>query len=159
MAFCPNCGASVPDGAAVCPGCGASLGGAPQGYQQAYQQQPYAQQPYPQYYSDVPPGFDTEDIQKNRALSFFCYLGPMAVLIPLVAQPDSKYCRYHANQGLVLMVFELLCALVCIVPILGWIVGGIAGIFAFVCEIIGIVNALTGKVKPLPIIGKYTILN
>ena len=123
-------------------------------YQQQYQQQPYQQQRF------VPPGYEAEDIEQNRVLSMFCYIASiLGVLLVLIAQPDSKYCRFHANQALVLMVFYLCCAIVTIVPFLGWIVGGIGAIFGVVCEIIGIVRALKGKVEPLPLIGKYTILH
>ena len=45
-----------------------------------------------------------------------------------------------------------------IVPFLGWIVGGIAYIIVAVLEIIGIVRCLQGKMIPLPIVGKYTVL-
>ena len=171
MAFCPNCGTAIPQGGNVCPNCGTPVAAdtpyAAPGDQQQYQYQQYQQQyqqPYaeyaPQYAADaVPPGYDAEDIQNNRILSVCSYLSPLLYLIPLIAQPDSKYCRFHANQALVLILFELCCGLVWIVPILGWIAGGIGMIFAFVCEIIGIVRSLKGSVEPLPLIGKIDILH
>jgi uncharacterized membrane protein YvbJ len=47
MAFCPNCGAQVPDGTTVCPQCGAPIPaqGQPQGQPQQGQPQPNFQQP------------------------------------------------------------------------------------------------------------------
>ena len=153
MAFCTNCGAALPEGGGACPNCGFS-GGTPGPDPQQYQQYQYQQQ-----YRAVPPGYDEEDIRKNRILSVCAYLSPVMLLIPLIAQPDSKYCRFHANQALVLLLFELCCGIVCIVPILGWIVGGVGIIFAAVCEIIGIVRSLSGKVVPLPLIGKLDILH
>ena len=174
MAFCTNCGTALPEDSNVCPNCGytfVATGAAPEGQQPPYQapyppqqdyQQQYQYQQYQQPYKPrpiIPPGYDEADIQKNRILSVCAYLGLVFLLIPLIAQPDSKYCRFHANQGLVLTLFELCCGIVCIIPILGWIVGGIGLIFAFVCEIIGIVNSLGGKVSALPLIGKIDILH
>lgn len=176
MAFCTNCGTELPDGGNVCPNCGysftggVSYGAAPgpdagnrQQYQQyqQYQQPDYEQQQYQyqQQYRQIPPGYDSEDIQKNRLLSVCSYISPLMILIPLIAQPDSKYCRFHANQALVLALFQLCCGIVCIIPILGWIAGGIGLVFALVCEIIGIVNSLSGKVNPLPLIGRIDVLH
>lgn len=97
------------------------------------------------------------------------------VLIPLFAAKDSKFARFHVNQGLVLAISE----------IVWWIaIGIIRGIFIaslnlgiiaslgvisvllntavsigfLVLLIIGIVNAVNGQKKELPIIGGIRIL-
>ncbi len=170
MAICPKCGATVDDGARFCVTCGASLAAAApqpeqpqyqqpqpeqQQYQQQYQQQPQYQQP-PVY--TAPPVVMDQDTKDNRVLSLFCYLS-MMVILPLVAQPNSAYVRYHANQGIVLILFLLCASVVSIIPILGWIVTCVCYIFGFICMIIGIVHACKGEKKPLPLIGKYTILH
>ena len=139
-----------------------------QGYQQPQQQYQPPQQEQPQYqqpqYQQQPPVYAPppvvmdKDTQENRVLALFCYLS-MAVILPLVAQPNSAFIRYHANQGIVLILFTLCASVVSIIPILGWIVTGVCYIFAFICTIIGIVHACKGQKKPLPLIGKYTILH
>lgn len=169
MAICGKCGAEMPEGTVFCPACGAAVGDAPQPQipdpQQFNQQQPpYQQPPYPAYPQAparfTPPGYDAADVENNRVLCVFAYLfNILGVILLLVAQPQSKFCRFHANQALVLGLFAILCGLVTIVPILGWIAGGIGAIFAVVCEIIGIVNAVKGRAEPLPVIGKYDILH
>ena len=45
-----------------------------------------------------------------------------------------------------------------IIPILGWIIAPILSIVITVLAVIGIINAVNGKAKELPIIGKYKIL-
>ena len=107
----------------------------------------------------IPPGFDARDVEEGRTLSIFPYVFNIAgVLLALIGKPDSKFCRFHANQALCLCVFDLICLLICIIPVLGWIVAGIGGVFSLVCVVIGVVNALKGNVKELPLIGKYQIL-
>ena len=57
MAFCPNCGANVPDGAAQCQQCGAQMNVAQQPQQNTVPQgNPYQQQVPPQgQYQQMPP--------------------------------------------------------------------------------------------------------
>lgn len=168
MAICPKCGSAVGDGSRFCVTCGAALSApvappAPEP-QQAYTQQSYqqpCQQPYTQPQQTVyapPPVVMDQDTRDNRVLSLFCYLG-IFMILPLVAQPNSSFVRFHANQGLVLILFTLCATVINIIPILGWIVSIVCYIFSLVCTIIGIVNACKGRKKSLPLIGKYTILH
>ena len=78
--------------------------------------------------------------------------------IPLLAAKDSPFARYHANQGLVLFLAAILSSVILIIPILGWIIAPILSIVITVLAVIGIINALNGKAKELPIIGKFKIL-
>ena len=87
MAFCPNCGSQVNDGAGFCGNCGTKLGGAPQQAapaQQAAPQQQYAQpQQQPVYVVTNPnsvPGWQTSagmtilGIVCSFVFSFICGL-------------------------------------------------------------------------------------
>ena len=108
--------------------------------------------------------FDAADIQKNKVLSLFSYLG-ILLLIPLFAAKDSKYAKFHVNQGLWLLIAEVatsvLMAATGFIPVLGTIVA----IICWVCDvvllvyaIIGIVNAVTGKAKEVPFVGKKALI-
>ena len=156
MAFCTNCGADVQPGVRFCPNCGTALAAA-----DATSQTPKQEAPKAEYHpaQDARPVYNvyTADIQDNRLLCIFCYLGLM-VLIPFQMKPNSPFVRFHCNQGLVLTLFCIACAVVAIIPILGWIAAIAGGIFALVCLIIGIVNACCGHMNPLPLIGRISIL-
>lgn len=101
--------------------------------------------------------FSQTDIDENKGLSILCYLG-ILLLIPLLAKPQSKYLKFHSNQGILLMIIEIICTFILFIPILGWIVGFIGYLFAMICTVIGIINAIKGKTKRLPLIGKFNIL-
>jgi len=103
--------------------------------------------------------YDPEDIKANKVMAILSYIG-ILVLIPLFAAKNSKFARFHTNQGLVLFIAALL------VSAADWflgkihlgIIGWILDVLVFVLAIIGIVNAAQGKAKELPWIGKFRIL-
>lgn len=113
---------------------------------------------------DTTAEYDAADIEANKIMGVFAYLSWL-VLIPLIGAKDSKFARFHCNQGLVLAITEIVVA-VCLgvlkkLPLLGWIfaiAGDILGIVCLLMAIVGILNALNGKAKELPIIGSMKFL-
>ncbi len=102
---------------------------------------------------DSTSSFRSEDAAEHKGLAALSYIG-LLVLIPLFNK-DSPYVRYHVNQGLVLLVCEFA------VWILGKIfsfLGTVGGILAFILAVIGVINALSGRAKELPVIGKVRLL-
>ena len=84
-------------------------------------------------------------------MAVLAYLG-ILVLIPLLVEPakNSPFVRFHANQGLILLIVGLLSA----IPVLGCVVG----VFCLVLTIMGIINAVNGRMKELPLIGRFRLL-
>lgn len=112
--------------------------------------------------------FDQNDIISNKVMAVFSYIG-ILFLVPLLGAKNSRFARFHANQGIVLficgivwgIVFGIVSAILGRIPVVGMIiglVGGLVSILFFVLMIIGIVNAAQGKAKQLPLIGGITIL-
>ena len=110
--------------------------------------------------------FSPQDINDNKVMAVLAYIG-ILVLIPIFAAPQSKYARYHANQGLVLFIIELIYGVITSVLTFLFItlhVGflsiilSLVGIVFLVFMILGIVNAVNGWARELPIIGKIKIL-
>lgn len=141
MAFCSKCGAQIPDNSAVCPSCGAPCGN-------NVNQQTYVSGTGP---------IDPNDIQQNKVMAVLAYLG-FLFLVPLLAAPNSRFARFHVNQGLVLFLAEVVLGIVGIIPFIGWIILLVGEIASFVFMIIGIVHAAKGEVKELPLIGKIQII-
>lgn len=118
--------------------------------------------------SDTTSQYDPRDIDQNKLMAILAYLG-ILVIIPILAAKESKFARFHSNQGLVLFIASILFYIVysilsSIIIAISWKLGflvsiiGLVGIVFFVLMIIGIVNAAGGKAKELPIIGKFRIL-
>ena len=149
MKFCVHCGAQIEDNAVFCSSYGQRV---ENGENNEYNQ--YQQDNTQQFNAE---GYDYRDVEDNKVISFLSYLG-ILFIIPLIAAPNSYYAKFHANQGLLLFIMEMVCAAIFAIPIVGWIVGTIGEVLAVVFTIMGIINALSGKAKELPIIGKYRII-
>ncbi len=114
--------------------------------------------------ADTTAEYDQNDIEQNKVMAILAYLSWL-VLIPIFAAKESKFARFHANQGLVLAIAEIICwvvlGILCNIPLIGWIFAIAESLFSLVCVIfavIGIANAANGKAKELPIVGKFKIL-
>ena len=109
------------------------------------------------------PDPDAADVAKNKIYAVLAYLG-ILFLVPLLAAPDSKFARYHTNQGIVLFLTGLGCGVVARVIALTPGVNAILTVMplvwlaVLVLAIMGIVNAASGQCKPLPVIGRYRLL-
>ena len=112
--------------------------------------------------------FEAEDIAQNRAMGILAYIG-ILVLVPIFAAKGSKWARWHANRGLVLLIAE--CAvcftlgLLALIPYVGWIFWILESLCSLAfCGLIvfGIITAAKGKAKAFPLVGalfeKITIL-
>lgn len=118
--------------------------------------------------ADTTADYTAEDIEQNKVMALLAYLG-LLFLVPLFAAPNSKYARYHTNQGLVLCLAAVAFGIVHVIfsfllVMISWrlsflstIIGLLWIAFPVWC-VIGIINALNGKAKELPIIGKIKIL-
>ena len=108
---------------------------------------------------------DKYDIEQNKVFAILAYIG-ILFLIALLVAPNSRFARYHANQGIVLFLAAFLVgcgALVLLpIPLIHALIVPVwlflpALVFAFV--VMGIVHAASGEYKPLPWIGHYRLLN
>lgn len=154
MGFCWKCGARLQEGAGVCPSCGRAQMNIGQGSGRRGM--------------DAGSQFDCADIRENKAAAAFSYLG-ILVLVPLLGAKGSKFARFHANQGL-----ALLAASVAYSVTMGIVNAALLAVswrfyaaFSFMrlvglvfpaLSIMGIVNAVGGQAKELPVIGKIRLL-
>lgn len=157
MAFCSKCGAQLNEGEKFCSKCGAPVEDKKEEKKQENGFEAILNTP------DTTSGYDQKDIQSNKTMGILAYFG-LLVLVPIFAAKNSRFARFHANQGLVLLIvkigFSIISALKNIHFISGvfGVVGALGSIVTLALAIIGIVNAAQGKVKELPVIGGIKIL-
>lgn len=100
--------------------------------------------------------YTPEDIEKNKTMAGLAYL---LFFLPLIACPESRYAKFHANQALLLLITGIVGNVILgIIPVIGWMLMPIFGIGVLILGIMGLVNGFGGKAKQLPLIGKFTIL-
>ena len=100
---------------------------------------------------------DPKDVSANKVMAILAYLG-ILVLIPLFAAKESKFARFHVNQGLILFICSLVSYFIGKIPGLGFLMW-ILNVAIFIFAILGIINAAKGEAKELPVIGKYRIIS
>lgn len=119
--------------------------------------------------ADITNQFDPQDISQNKVMAVLAYFG-ILVLIPIFAAKESKFARFHSNQGLILLILGI--ALSIISSILStllfsisyklmWIMGIISfaiWVIIAVFFILGVINAAKGRAKELPLIGHFKLL-
>lgn len=112
----------------------------------------------------VTPANDAQDIEKNRVFAILAYLWVL-FLVGMVAAPDSKFAKYHSNQGLVLFLASLVALVSCVVigfiPFVNVVLGLLMPLLWLgwlVLVVLGIVNAAGGQCRPLPLIGHFDLI-
>ncbi len=101
----------------------------------------------------------TANDDQVKIVSALAYLG-LLFFLPLVTNPESKFGKFHANQGLILLIASLVINTVgTIIPLLGWfLILPLGNLFVFILFIIGVLNALGKKEKRLPVIGQFDLI-
>ncbi|MBT3230546.1 DUF4870 domain-containing protein [Candidatus Uhrbacteria bacterium] len=104
------------------------------------------------------PVVDKKDVDDNKALAALGYVFILC-FIPLLMAKDSKFAQFHAKQGLVLFIVEVVLMVVSniliFIPILGWFVMMIAYLAVTIAAIAGILKALEGEMWEMPVLGDY----
>jgi uncharacterized membrane protein len=111
---------------------------------------------------------DPADVDKNKVFAVLAYLG-ILFLVPLLAAKDSRFARYHTNQGVVLFLtfivayiaVGILTFILAFIPFLRWVgcmLWWPVPLGAFALMVLGIINAAKGECKPLPVIGQFKLI-
>jgi len=101
-------------------------------------------------------GFESSDVQQNKIIAA---LGYVLFLIPLLAAPQSKFAKFHTNQGLLFNLVELVGFVVLpFIPLIGGMLNGLFNLAAFIAMVALIVVTAGGKAYELPVIGNIQLI-
>ncbi len=106
-----------------------------------------------------PPQNQPVDLSGNKGMAILAYLGPLILIPFLTDAKNDPFVKFHLKQGLVLIIASIgWSILTSFIPGLFWGFRMLLSFVSFgflVIDIIGIINAATGKMKELPIIGGF----
>jgi len=162
--FCANCGKPIEGGVKFCPSCGAESGKTARTESQNH---------WPQQ-------ANSNDAEQNKGMAAIAYF---LFFVPIITgdHKRSPFVMFHTNQGMVLFItyiamwiassivvsilYRVFAAAIYRSPLGSWgllsLFGLITPLFSIVMLvlfIIGIMNALNGRMKPLPLIGRFTLI-
>lgn len=102
-------------------------------------------------------GFDAVDVQNYKVQAILPYLIPILFFLPLIANSNSKFCKFHANQQLSWLIVEIVVGVIMglfnLIPILGAIVCSLCFLALLVLSIMLMIGAANGKAIRIPFIG------
>ena len=93
---------------------------------------------------------NSSNAQLIAVISYLAFIGWIIAFV-LYQNDKSDLAIYHLRQSLGINILGLLGWWLFWIPFVGWL----AGIFFFVLWIMGIISALQGETKPVPLIGDF----
>jgi uncharacterized membrane protein len=94
------------------------------------------------------------NLDEDRLIAAIGYLGILC-LVPLLLKKNSAFAQHHGKQGLVLLLAWVVLWIGNIIPVLGQIVWFVGSLALLVLVILGMVNALQGKMWDMPFLGSF----
>lgn len=85
------------------------------------------------------------DVEDNKVFAALSYIWILC-LIPLLLRRKSKFAQFHARQGLVLLIFEFVVAILMWIPLFGQVLF----LCALILSIVGFMKAIKGEWYELP---------
>lgn len=108
--------------------------------------------------------YDQQDIQTNKLIALLSNI-PILFWLPFITCKDSKFAKFHANQGLILLIIGVVAGIIVgilgIIPLIGIlfkIIGWLVEVVTFALMVIGMVNAYQGKAWKFPVIGEFVLI-
>ena len=98
------------------------------------------------------PAPEASSTNKNVGMAVVAYV---IFFLPLLTDAkNDTFVRYHVRQGLVLFIAAVIVSIIGAIPVFGLLTFPLS-IILLILFVIGVVNALEGKEKPLPVIGEW----
>ncbi|MBN1755405.1 hypothetical protein JW877_04230 [bacterium] len=101
------------------------------------------------------PEISQQEIEEGKTMGILAYI---FFIIPLIAARDNKFAMFHTEQAIIIAIIAVGLSIIasvlsftCIIPIIAMI----ASIGLIVFWIMGLINAIGGKVEVVPLIGSW----
>ncbi|HYC69745.1 MAG TPA: hypothetical protein VEB66_00975 [Opitutaceae bacterium] len=94
---------------------------------------------------------------EDKTVAILSYLTIVGFIIALImhGQKKTQLGAFHLRQTLGFVITGFAIGVVSVVPILGWLIAILSMPVFFVFWIMGLVSAIQGKLKPVPLVGEH----
>jgi len=92
---------------------------------------------------------------EDKTVAIVAYLTLIGFIIAAIIHSNKKSAlgAYHLRQSMGLILSSVVLSMVGMIPILGWLVLILGMIFLFVLWVMGLIFAINGQAKPVPLLG------
>ncbi|HET8809471.1 MAG TPA: hypothetical protein VFM65_04315 [Flavobacteriaceae bacterium] len=92
----------------------------------------------------------------DKTIGIVAYLTLIGLVVAFIMNSEKKqaFGAYHIKQSLGICVCGFALFIIGLVPVLGWIVSLLGSLFLIYLWIMGLLNALNGKMEPVPFLGE-----
>lgn len=103
--------------------------------------------------SELPPEVSKAEAEQGKVISILSYIFPILCLVGLI-QRDNAFTLYHAKQVLIMAIGCFAGSILSVIPLVGCVIAPLVLVGWIVFAILGILNVVNLRMKPLPLIGK-----
>lgn len=94
--------------------------------------------------------------KEDTTMGVVAYITVIGLIVAYVVNQEKKntFVQYHVRQSLGVALTGLALAFINVIPALGWIISILGTFFILFLWVMGLINALGKKEKPVPVLGK-----
>jgi len=98
----------------------------------------------------------TELVAEDKNIAIIAYITVIGLIIAFIMNNDKKavFPTYHIKQSLGIALTGLALFVVGMIPVLGWIVSFLGSLGLLYLWVMGLINAINEKQKPVPWLGE-----
>jgi len=103
-----------------------------------------------------PASGNSPTVEEGKTIAIIAYITIFGLIIAFIMNNDKKnsFAAYHIRQSLGLGLTGLAIGVIGMLPFLGWIISFLGSIFILVLWVMGLISALNGEEKPVPVLGE-----
>jgi uncharacterized membrane protein len=96
-------------------------------------------------------------IAEDKTVAIIAYLTLIGFIAAVIIHSNkkTKLGAFHLRQMLGFMLSWLVVIVLIVIPLVGWVLIPVFYIFMLICWIMGLIAAINGQMKPMPVVGKY----
>jgi uncharacterized membrane protein len=90
-----------------------------------------------------------------KVIAIVSYVTLIGWIVAVVMNnPKSPFASFHIRQSLAIMLLFVASGIITVIPVLGWLIGLLGYLTAFVLWIIGLIASIQGSKNAVPLIGE-----